>query len=475
MDELCFSTAVELARKIREREISAREVMEAHLAQIARVNPTVNAIVTMIDEADALALADAADAALATGDDVGPLHGLPVAHKDLAATAGMRTTMGSPIYADNIPTEDALIVKRIVDAGALRIGKTNVPEFGAGSQSFNPVFGATLNPYDITKTCGGSSGGAGAALASGMIPIADGSDHGGSLRNPGNFNNVVGFRPSGGRVPRHGAQLAWYGLSVSGPMGRTVEDTALLLSTIAGPDPRDPLSLPESGEMFAGPLDMDLSGLRVAWSPTLGGLPVDRRVSAVLDQAALVFEGLGAKVELADPDLSGVDEAYRTLRAWTFIAGHEEHLKHHRDQLKDTVIWNAEEGLALSGLDVAHAEATRSDVYRRMLAFFEDYDVLLCPVNQVPPFDVNIPYPTEIEGVEMETYIAWMKSAYWISFTGLPAISVPAGFTSDDPALPVGLQIVGPWHQDLKVLQVAHEFEGATNYWKQRPGVVGSR
>lgn len=471
-EEICFSTAVELAGRIKRREISAREVMQAHLAQIERVNPKVNAIVTRISDDEALALADEADAALARGDQVGPLHGLPIAHKDLEPTAGMRTTMGSPIYQNQIPEQDSLLTSRIVEAGALRIGKTNVPEFGAGSQTFNEVFGATLNPYDLTKTCGGSSGGAAVALACGMLPIADGSDHGGSLRNPGNFNNVVGFRPSAGRVPSWPARLAWYGLSVKGPLARTVADTALFLSAIAGPDPRVPLSLPEPGEVFNAPLDRDLSGLRVAWSPTLGGLPVDRRVSQVLEQAVLNFEQLGCQIELADPDLSGVDEAYRTLRAWTFIAGHEQHLKEHRDQLKDTVIWNAEEGLQLSGLDVAHAEMVRTEVFERMRQFFEQYDVLLCPVNQVPPFDVTIPYPTEIEGIEMENYIAWMKSAYWISFTGLPAISVPAGFTADDPPLPVGLQIVGPWHQDFQVLQIAHALEQATKYWKSRPPVA---
>lgn len=471
-DSICFMTATELAAKIRTRELSAREVMEAHLAQIERVNPKVNAIITMISPEEALALADEADRKLASGAEVGPLHGLPIAHKDLSPTKGMRTTWGSPIFKDFVPEEDSLITARLVQAGALRIGKTNVPEFGAGSHTFNPVFGATRNPYDLTKSAGGSSGGAGVALATGMLPIADGSDHGGSLRNPGNFNNVVGFRPSAGRVPNPAAQLAWYMLSVTGPMGRTVADTALQFSAIAGPHPRAPLSLPEPGSTFAVPLERDFSGCRLAWSPTLGGLPVDPRVTAVLEASLEAFEQLGCEIEIAEPDMSGVDEAYLALRGWTMAAGQAENYAKHRDKLKATLIWNIEYGMKLTGADIARAEQVRSDVFQRMHRFFQDYDYLLCPVNQVPPFDIEIEYPTHINGVEMEHYIAWMKSAYWISFTGLPAISVPAGFTDDEPPLPVGIQIVAPWRQDLAALQLAHAFESVTQHWKRRPPVA---
>ena len=471
-NDICFMTATDLAAMIRTRELSAREVMEAHLAQIERLNPDVNAIITMIEPEAALALADAADRKLAAGEETGRLHGLPIAHKDLAPTAGMLTTFGSPIHRDFIPEEDALIVRRLVEAGALRIGKTNVPEFGAGSHTFNTLFGPTRNPYDLTKTSGGSSGGAGAALASGMLPIADGSDHGGSLRNPGNFNNIVGFRPSAGRVPSPAAPLAWYMLAVTGPMARTVQDAAMMFSAIAGPHPRAPLSLPEPGSTFDVPLDRDFSGCRIAWSPTLGGLPVDRRVAAVLEAAIPAFENIGCEVELADPDLSGVDEAYLALRGWTMVAGQGENYKHRRDQLKKTIHWNVEYGLNLSAADIASAEQVRSQVFQRMYDFFQDYDFLICPVNQVPPFDVEIEYPTEIASVEMENYISWMKSAYYISFTGLPSISVPAGFTDDDPPLPVGLQIVAPWHQDLATLQIAHAFEGATGHWNTRPPVT---
>ncbi len=470
-NDICYMTATEMTRKIREKAISAREVMSAHLEQIARVNPNVNAIVTQIPDEDALKLADEADRAVARGDDLGPLHGLPIAHKDLVATKGMRTTFGSPIYRDFVPDRDHLIVERLKRGGALTIGKTNVPEFGAGSQTFNPVFGATLNPYDTTKTCGGSSGGAAVALACGMVPIADGSDLGGSLRNPGNFNNVVGFRVSPGRVPNWPTTDLWWPLSVVGPMARTVQDVALMLSAVAGPDRRSPIAIEQPGEMFRRPLERDFTGVRIAWSPDLGGLPVDPRVTAVLESQRHVFGDLGCDVDEATPDFRDAEEIFLTLRAWNMAAGHEQDLKLHRDQVKDTVIWNTEEGFKLSGLDVAHAEVKRSALYERMREFLETYEYLICPVNQVPPFDVNTPYPTEINGVKMDNYIAWMKSAYFISATGLPAISVPCGFTAE--GLPVGVQIVGRHHADFEVLQLAHAFEQATKVGQRRPPVVG--
>jgi amidase len=469
-DDICFLTATDLAARIRARSLSAREVMQAHLDQIDRVNPKVNAIVTRIPDEKALELADEADKQLARGEDIGPLHGLPVAHKDLVSTKGIRTTLGSPIYADNIPTFDALLVQRLQAGGALTIGKTNTPEFGAGSQTFNPVFGATLNPYDTSKTCGGSSGGAAVALACGMLPIADGSDTGGSLRNPGNFNNIVGFRNSPGRVPNWPVGMGYVPISVSGAMARTVDDVALMLSVMAGPDRRVPISIDEPGSIFRQPLERDFSGVKVAWSPTLGGLPVDRRVLDVLESKRRVFEDLGCVVEEATPDFTDADEIFLTLRAIGFALGHEQHLKHHRDKIKDTVIWNAEEGMKLSGLDVARAEVKRMQLFQRMHEFMEEYEFLLCPVNQVPPFDINTPYPTEIEGVQMENYIAWMKSAYYITNTAAPAISVPCGFTPE--GLPVGIQIVGRFKDDFSVLQMAKAFESATEVWKQRPPIV---
>nr|MDQ2998900.1 amidase family protein [Chloroflexota bacterium] len=361
--EICFLPATELARRIRAKQLSAVEVLTAHLAQIERVNPRVNAVITLVAE-QALDQARAADAALARGDAVGPLHGLPIAHKDLAATKGIRTTSGSPIYANHVPDHSALIVERIQRAGAITIGKTNVPEFGTGSQTFNPVFGATLNPYDTSKTCGGSSGGAAVALACGMIPIADGSDMGGSLRNPAGYCNVVGLRPAAGRVPSWPTQLGWNTLSVDGPMARTVADVALLLSAIAGPDPRSPIALAEPGSRFAQSLDRDFRGARVAWSRDLGGLPVDPRVTAEIDAQRPTFEALGCVVEDGEPDLADADEIFKILRAWSFESSLGELLRTQRDQLKDTIIWNIEAGMLLSGPDIARAERQRTALYQ---------------------------------------------------------------------------------------------------------------
>jgi amidase len=468
-DNICFLPAVELARLIRAKQLSAAELLEAHLAQIERVNPRVNAIITLVAE-QAITQARAADAALARGDAGGPLHGLPIAHKDLFPTKGIRTTSGSPIYANHVPDHSALIVERIQRAGAITIGKTNVPEFGAGSQTFNPVFGATLNPYDTSKTCGGSSGGAAVALACGMIPIADGSDMGGSLRNPAGYCNVVGLRPAPGRVPNWPTQLGWSSLSVDGPMARTVADVALLLGVIAGPDPRSPIAIAEPSTRFAQRLDRDFRGTRIAWSRDLGGLPIDPRVTAVIDAQRHMFAALGCIVEDTEPDLTDADDIFKVLRAWAFESSHGELLRTQRHQLKDTVIWNTEAGTQLSGPDIARAERQRTALYQRMREFMETYEFLICPVSQVPPFDVTQPYIREINGVPMETYIDWMRSCYYISVTGHPAISVPCGFT---PAgLPVGVQIVGRHQDEFGVLQLAYAFEQATELWKRKPPVV---
>ncbi len=468
--EICFLTATELARRVREREVAALEVMEAHLRRIERVNPRVNAIVTLLPER-AMAGARAADEALARGEAVGPLHGLPIAHKDLVPTKGIRTTFGSPLFADFVPEEDALIVERLRGGGAITIGKTNTPEFGAGSQTFNPVFGATRNPYDPSTTCGGSSGGAAVALACGMQPLADGSDLGGSLRNPAGYGNVVGFRPSPGRVPSWPNQAAWFPLSVQGPMARTVADVALMLTAIAGPDPRSPIAIAEPGNVFARPLERDFRGVRIAWSRDLGGLPVDRRVTAVLEGQRQVFADLGCVVEEAEPDLAGAREVFQAWRAWSFELAHGDLLAEHRDRMKDTVVWNIEEGQRLTGPQLARAERRRTELYHAARRFFEEYDFLLLPVSQVPPFDIDVPYPTEIAGVPMATYIDWMRTCSDITVLGLPAISVPAGFTAE--GLPVGLQIVGRHRDDVGVLQLAHAFEGATGFWQRRPALAG--
>jgi amidase len=465
-DELNFMTARDLVRRIQNREVSAVEVLLAHLEQIDRVNPVVNAIVTLLPER-ARAAARAADAALARGDDVGPLHGLPIAHKDTLATKGIRTTQGSPIYVDAVPEENALIVERIQHAGAIPIGKTNVPEFGAGSQTFNTVFGTTLNPYDLSKTPGGSSGGAAAALAAGMHPIADGSDLGGSLRNPGGYCNVVGFRPSPGRVPNINTNSAWFDMTVNGPLARTVGDVALMMSVIAGPDLRSPITLEDPGAIFARPLGRDFQGTRVAWSRDLGGLPVDPHTTAVLESQRGVFADLGIDLVEAEPDLSGADEVFHIFRAWDFELSYGDLLDNHRDQLKDTVIWNVEQGLAVTGPEISRAARVRSEIYRRVHDFFGEYEFLLLPVSQVPPFPADIPYPIEINGTPMATYIEWMRTCSRITVIGHPAISVPAGFTAE--GLPVGLQIVGRARDDWGVLQLAHAFEGVTNHWRRRP------
>ena len=466
--EICFLTATELSRLIRNRELSATEVLEAHLAQIDRLNPKVNAIVTLVAD-QAGKQARAADRALAAGDEVGPLHGLPIAHKDLVWTRGIRTTFGSSAYRDFVPTQDALIVERLKQAGAITMGKTNTPEFGAGSQTFNPVFGETRNPYDTSKTCGGSSGGAAVALACGMQPLADGSDTGGSLRNPANFCNVVGLRPSPGRVPTWPSQAGWYTIGVQGPMARTVGDTALMLSAIAGPDRRSPISIAEPGSRFAAPLERDFRDCRIAWSPTLGGLPVDPRVSRVLEGQRRVFESLGCRVEERTPDFKEAEVVFRAWRAWRFELTLSALKPDRRSQVKETLKQEIEAAKKLSGIDLSRAELQRTRLYHRVREFMETHEFLICPVNQVPPFDVRQPYVEEINGVRMNTYIDWMRSCWTISVLGLPAISAPAGFTPE--GLPVGIQIVGRHQDDWGVLQLAHAFEQATRFWKHRPAL----
>jgi amidase len=469
MSNLCFLTAVELAERIRRREVSVTDVVRAHLTQIERVNPKVNAIVTLVAER-ALDDAKDKDARLARGETPGPLFGLPIAHKDLVPTRGIRTTWGSPIYRDHVPAVDGLIIERLRAAGAVTLGKTNTPEFGAGSQTFNEVFGRTLNPYDPTKTCGGSSGGAAVALACGMVPIADGSDTGGSLRNPAAFCNVVGLRTSPGRVPVWPREMAWSALSVQGPMARTVADAALMLSAIAGPDPRSPIAITEPGDGFRRPLERDFRGVRVAWSRDLGGLPVDRRVTAALEAQRKVFESLGCVVDEAQPDLRDAREIFQALRAFAFATRYGPLLAEHRHRIKDTVIWNTEQGLKLTARELGEAEIRRTELYHRVRQFMERYEFLLLPATQVPPFDVTQPYVTEIEGVTLPTYIDWMRACSDITVTGLPAISVPGGFTPE--GLPVGLQIVGRHQHDWGVLQLAHAFEQVTGVGRRRPPVT---
>jgi len=468
--ELCFKDAVELARMIRDKEVSATEVMTECLSRIELINPKVNAICSFIGEEAALRAARKADENLAKEERIGPLHGLPHAVKDLVLTAGLRTTFGSRIYKDFIPGEDALFVERLKKAGAIIIGKTNTPEFGAGSQTFNEVFGATRNPYDLSKTCGGSSGGAAVALACGMLSLADGSDLGGSLRNPASFCNVVGFRPSPGRVPSHPVMLAWNTLAVEGPMARSVQDVALLLSVMAGPDGRSPISINEPGSTFSRPLNRDFRGARIAWSHNLGLYPVEPVVNEICDSARSVFVDLGCLVDDSQPDFAAADEIFQTLRAWLFAETRGDDFKLHRSLMKDTVVWNIEKGLNLSGPDISRAEARRTELYHRVREFMERYEFLVLPVSQVAPFPIEVEWVEEINGVKMESYIDWMATCYAITLTGLPAISVPCGFTGD--GLPIGLQIVGRRHCDFDVLQLAFAFEQATHYGRIRPAVA---
>ncbi|WP_031160038.1 amidase [Streptosporangium roseum] len=458
-----YLTATEMLELLRTRQVSAVELLRAHLSRIEEVNPRVNAVVTLVAER-ALREAEEADRDLARGRWRGPLHGLPVAHKDLADTAGIRTTYGSPLFADHVPDADSLIVRRMREAGAITVGKTNTPEFGTGSHTVNEIFGATRNPYDLSRSAGGSSGGAAAALASGMVPLADGSDMGGSLRNPASFCNVVGLRPTPGRVPSPSPTAAWFTLGVPGPMARTVEDLALLMSVVAGFDAASPLAVAESGAVFTEPLELDLTGLRVAWSPDLGGLPVDVETAKVTAQAPAVLAGLGARVERVELDLSDAEDAFRTYRAWHYALSYGDLPQ---DRLGPNVRWNVERGRAVTGADLARAERLRSGLYRRMTAFFDAYDFLIAPVSQVPPFPVDAPYVSEINGEALPDYLAWMRSAYWISVLHAPAASVPCGFTAG--GLPVGVQIVGRPFADLEVLRLAHAFERATGHGARRP------
>ena len=464
-EEIVFSSAKALARRIRDREISAREVMIAHIEQIEQINPTVNAIVSMLNPEVAIERANEADRQPCAG----PLHGLPTAFKDLEDAVGFPNTQGSPIFADRFPEEDAAIVARIKQAGAIPIGKTNVPEFGLGSHTYNNVFGPTRNPWNLDRTAGGSSGGAAAALATGMLPIADGSDTGGSLRNPGNFNSVVGFRVSSGLVPKSPTALPWAHLGVKGPLGRSVEDVGFFLSAMAGFDPRDQISYPVDAAAFAGDLTIDPKHLRIAWSTDLGGLPVDPAVRSVVDGARAMFEAIGCDVEDACPDFTDADELFKDLRAFG-MTPMADLMREHQEQMKPEAIWNIEAGLKLSAEDVARAMMKQSALFQRMSDFMDRYDAFVCVVNQVPPFPIDLDWPHEIDGVQMETYIDWMKSAYYITSTRMPAISVPAGFTPD--GLPVGIQIAGKYHGDLELLKVANAFEQATNVGSKRPPIV---
>ena len=464
--------AVTLCADLRTGKVSAEDLMKNIYLRINHINPKVNAIVNLLPEKEAIELARQADKVPLS--ERGSLHGLPMAMKDSVAVKGFATTIGFQPFAERIESQDNPLAKRLRKAGVIFIGHTNMPEFGLGSNTFNSVFGATHNPYDLTKTAGGSSGGAAVSLATEMLPLADGSDMGGSLRNPASFCNVVGFRPSIGRTPKN-LGFAWYGrLVTTGPMARTVKDTALLMSAMSGSDISDPLNLSDSDEDFLDaliPHKMNANNpLKVAVSPCLGDLPVDKRVLDVIDSAAETFKGLGSEITYVDPPLDGAMEAFQIQRA-IGLRGLgkmlDQSVDNWRQFAKETVIWNIEKGESLSIDEMIKAETIRTRIYENVADFFEEYDVLLLPSAQVPPFDLSQEWVEEIEGTKLDTYIDWMAVCCMITVTGLPAISVPGGFTKE--GLPVGIQLVGKPRGDIELLKIAHLFETNTNFYKVKP------
>lgn len=466
----------ELAAAIRAKRVSCVEVMTAYLDHIERVNPRVNAIVALRERDALLREARERDEQLARGRYLGPLHGFPQAIKDLEPARGIRWTSGSPLFKDRVAQADAVFVRRMKDAGAIIIGKTNTPEFGLGSQSYNPVYGTTLNAYDQSRTAGGSSGGAAAALALRMVPVADGSDYAGSLRNPAAFNNVLGFRPSFGRVPSTGGDLYLSQQGVAGPMARRVEDLAMLLSVMAGPDPGAPLSIAEDPARFARPPEGDVRGLKIAWLGDLGGhLPMEPGVLALCRQGLKTFEELGCVVEEARPDFPP-DRLWRSfvaLRNAAVGAGlaplYNDPEK--RALLKPEARWEVEQGMRLSAFDLYDASVARSAWYRAVEALFGRYDYLALPSAQVFPFDAATHWPGEVAGRAMDTYHRWMEVVIPATMAGCPAMAVPAGF--DGRGLPMGMQLVGPVRGELSVLRLALAYERATGWVDRRPSLLG--
>ncbi len=465
-EALCDLTAVELRRLLGERAVSAREVLSAHIRRVERVDPKVNAVVTRTFESAEVAAA-AADELAASGADLPTLHGLPTAHKDLLDTAGVRTTSGSKVFADHVPDTDDPLVARLRQAGAISIGKTNTPEFGAGSHTFNEVFGLTRNPWDTDRSAGGSSGGAAVAVACGMVPIADGSDVGGSLRNPPSFNGVVGLRPSYGVVPFTGALASRRRSATNGPIARNVADLGLLLSAMAGPYEDTPwATAAEAGAYARVDLDRDRPR-RVALSPDLGGLPVDPEVRAVVHAVAGVCRDLGWTVIESDPPLDGADESFEVLRAWEYWAHLAPLLGDRIGEAKATIRQEVERGGSLSGQEVAAAMAIETRLLGEVSRWFADYDLLVAPTSQVAAFPADQEWVDEIDGVRFETYTAWMRSCSRITVTGLPALSLPGGMTSD--GRPVGVQLVGRPRGDLELLRAAAALEAQLDVPRRPP------
>lgn len=477
-NELVAANALQLSQWIRLRQVSCREVMSAFLGHIERMNTPANAIVSLREPATLFAQADERDAQLARGEYCGWMHGMPQAPKDLTATAGIVCTQGSPLLRNEVPKADALMAARIRAQGAIFIGKTNTPEFGLGSNTYNTVFGTTLNAYDPSRSAGGSSGGAAVALALRMLPVADGSDMMGSLRNPAGWNNVFGFRPSQGRVPTVPAQDLFFSqLSCVGPMGRSVPDIAMLLCAQAGYDARAPLSIREDPAQFVGSLERDFEGARIGWLGNYDGyLAMEDGVLAQCESALKDFELIGCKVEAARPDYSMEQlwQTWLTLRhfslAGTLGAIYRDPEK--RARLKPEAQWEVEGGMRLSGEDVWTATVARSQWYNALLALFERYDFLALPSAQVFPFDASEHWPKTIAGRTMDTYHRWMEVVIGASLAGLPVISVPVGFNFQ--GLPMGVQVIGKPYTDLAVLQLAHAYDQATK-WVERciPALLG--
>lgn len=466
--------AVELSNAIKGGAVSCREVMEETLARIDRLNPHVNAIVALRDEEELLAEADEHDRMLRRGEYLGWMHGFPHAVKDLSDAAGLPTTKGSPLLRDNVSKADALFVHRIRAAGAIIIGKTNTPEFGLGSQTYNPVYGTTRNAYDTSRCAGGSSGGAAVALALRMLPVADGTDFMGSLRNPAAFNNVIGFRPSPGRVPEPGFIAT---PAVAGPMARTVRDAAMLLSVMAGPDAGAPLSIEQDPSMFAGPLDIDHAGTRIAWVGDFNGhMATEPGLLALCRESFSVFEDLGCSVDDALPSMPAarVWETFLLWRHW-LIMGDLYPFYADPDscaQLKPEAVWEIEGGLRLSALDVHRAAGMRSEWYASVRALLEVYDFILAPSAQVFPFDADLPWPRDIDGRLMDSYHRWMEVVAPWTLAGLPVLNLPVGF--DHRGLPMGVQLIGRTRADLDLLRLGHAYDRATRWPLRMPPTLAA-
>ncbi len=465
-DDLCWLDATTLAADIRLARVSPVEITEAVLARIERVNPTINAFCTVAAEA-ARAQARLAEAAVVRGDVLGPLHGVPISFKDLTATAGIRTTFGSRIWEHHIPKADAPVVERARRAGAIMLGKTNTPEFGCKGVTDNRIFGATRNPWNLGRTPGGSSGGAAAALAAGLGPLAEGSDLAGSIRQPAACCGVVGLKPTLGRVPRFPSVNGWTSFACVGPMARTVRDAALLLSVMAGPDERDPVSLPLGSESFARAADGGIAGLRVAFSPDLGYAAVDPEIRTLCAAAARRFTDLGCTVEESDPGFDDPETLFLDLTAPMRAAADLHHLSHWKAEMDPILVERIERANGMSAVDYERATLRRTAMWHIVREFFERFELLLTPVTAVPPIPLDVQYPREIAGRRVSSPIAWFPFTYPFAMMGMPAISVPCGFTRD--GLPVGLQIVGRRLADATVLRAAAAFEAVAPWSGRRP------